>query len=72
MLFRVCHHHVYASVLASDRYVDGDALLSGSRSAAVVRRIGLGPTVIAGCAGFSLPLPLVPLAEGSPPAAGSP
>jgi MFS family permease len=40
VLFRVCQHHVYASVVATDRYVDGNALLSGSRSTAAVA----GPT----------------------------
>ncbi|MCQ4213312.1 MFS transporter [Streptomyces longispororuber] len=36
VLFRVCQHHVYVSVVAADRYVDANALLSGSRSAAAV------------------------------------
>ncbi|WP_407560392.1 MFS transporter [Streptomyces sp. 184] len=42
VLFRVCNHHVYASVLAADRYVDGSALLSGSRSAAAIAGPGAG------------------------------
>ena len=36
VLSRVCKHHVYASVVAAERYVDGNALLSGSRSVAAV------------------------------------
>lgn len=42
VLFRVCNHHVYASVLTPDRYVDGNSLLSGSRSAAAVAGPGAG------------------------------
>ncbi|MFF0723789.1 MFS transporter [Streptomyces sp. NPDC004134] len=42
VLFRVCNHHVYASVLTADRYVAGNALLSGSRSAAAVAGPGAG------------------------------
>uniref|UniRef100_A0AAU3GNP9 MFS transporter n=1 Tax=Streptomyces sp. NBC_01401 TaxID=2903854 RepID=A0AAU3GNP9_9ACTN len=46
VLFRVCNHHVYASVVAADRYVDGNALLSGSRSAAAVAGPGAGGALV--------------------------
>ncbi|WP_328688023.1 MFS transporter [Streptomyces phaeochromogenes] len=46
VLFRVCNHHVYASVVAAERYVDGNALLSGSRSAAAVAGPGAGGTLV--------------------------
>ncbi|MFC8387786.1 MFS transporter [Streptomyces sp. NPDC057238] len=46
VLFRVCNHHVYASVVAADRYVDGNALLSGSRSVAAVAGPGTGGALV--------------------------
>ncbi|WBB63937.1 MFS transporter [Streptomyces sp. WMMC500] len=46
VLFRVCNHHVYASVLAPERFVDGNALLSGSRSAAAVAGPGGGGALV--------------------------
>ncbi|MER5218712.1 MFS transporter, partial [Streptomyces sp. NPDC002838] len=46
VLFRVCNHHVYASVVAAERYVDGNALLSGSRSAASVAGPGAGGALV--------------------------
>ncbi|MER5217886.1 MFS transporter [Streptomyces sp. NPDC002838] len=46
VLFRVCNHHVYASVVAAERYVDGNALLSGSRSAAAVAGPGAGGALV--------------------------
>ncbi|MEO3767110.1 MFS transporter [Streptomyces sp. B5E4] len=46
VLFRVCNHHVYASVLTADRYVDGNALLTGSRSAAAVAGPGAGGALV--------------------------
>ncbi|WAU82673.1 MFS transporter [Streptomyces sp. Qhu-G9] len=44
--FRVCNHHVYASVVAADRYVDGNALLTGSRSVAAVAGPGGGGALV--------------------------
>ncbi|KDN74870.1 MFS transporter [Streptomyces olindensis] len=46
VLFRVCNHHVYASVVAAERYVDGNALLSGSRSAAAVAGPSTGGALV--------------------------
>ena len=46
VLFRVCNHHVYASVVATERYVDGNALLSGSRAAASVAGPSTGGAVV--------------------------
>ncbi|MEX3106021.1 MULTISPECIES: MFS transporter [unclassified Streptomyces] len=46
VLFRVCQHHVYASVVAPDRYVDGNALLSASRSTAAVAGPGTGGALV--------------------------
>lgn len=46
VLFRVCQHHVYASVVATDRYVDGNALLSASRSTAAVGGPSTGGALI--------------------------
>jgi MFS family permease len=46
VLFRVCNHHVYASVVTADRYVDGNALLSGSRSVAAVAGPGTGGALV--------------------------
>ncbi|MCW8382602.1 MFS transporter [Streptomyces justiciae] len=46
VLFRVCNHHVYASVVAPERYVDGNALLSGSRSAAAVAGPSTGGALV--------------------------
>ncbi|ANS66068.1 major facilitator superfamily MFS_1 [Streptomyces lincolnensis] len=46
VLFRVCQHHVYASLLPAERYVDGNALLSGSRSTAAVAGPGTGGMLV--------------------------
>ncbi|WP_326797674.1 MFS transporter [Streptomyces sp. NBC_01808] len=46
VLFRVCKHHVYVAVLAEDRYVEGNALLTGSRSAAEVAGPGAGGALV--------------------------
>jgi MFS family permease len=46
VLFRVCNHHVYASVVARERYVDGNALLSGSRSVAEVAGPSTGGVLV--------------------------
>ncbi|MDF3144724.1 MFS transporter, partial [Streptomyces sp. T21Q-yed] len=46
VLFRVCNHHVYASVVARERYVDGNALLSGSRSVAAVAGPSTGGVLV--------------------------
>ncbi|MEV0637835.1 MFS transporter [Streptomyces sp. NPDC050619] len=46
VLFRVCNHHVYASVVTADRYVDGNALLSGSRSVAAVAGPSTGGALV--------------------------
>ncbi|MFF2847622.1 MFS transporter [Streptomyces sp. NPDC058001] len=46
VLFRVCNHHVYASVVDAERYVDGNALLSGSRSAAEVTGPSTGGALV--------------------------
>ncbi|MFJ6609782.1 MFS transporter [Streptomyces sp. NPDC091289] len=46
VLFRVSKHHVYASVVAADRYVDGNALLSGSRSVASVAGPSAGGALV--------------------------
>lgn len=46
VLFRVCNHHVYASVVAAERYVDGNALLSASRSAAAVAGPSTGGALV--------------------------
>ncbi|WP_399880130.1 MFS transporter [Streptomyces sp. BBFR51] len=46
VLFRVCNHHVYASVVVAERYVEGNALLSGSRSAAAVAGPGAGGALV--------------------------
>jgi MFS family permease len=46
VLFRVCNHHVYASVVAAERYVDGNALLSVSRSAAAVAGPSTGGALV--------------------------
>ncbi|WSL57000.1 MFS transporter [Streptomyces sp. NBC_01725] len=46
VLFRVCNHHVYASVVAAERYVDGNALLSGSRSVAALAGPSTGGAMV--------------------------
>ncbi|MBE8477515.1 MFS transporter [Streptomyces sp. 3R004] len=46
VLFRACNHHVYASVVASDRYVDANALLSGSSSVASVAGPSTGGALV--------------------------
>ncbi|WP_108990796.1 MFS transporter [Streptomyces coelicoflavus] len=46
VLFRVCKHHVYASVVPSERYVDGNALLSGSSSMASVAGPSTGGALV--------------------------
>ncbi|MEV0174331.1 MFS transporter [Streptomyces sp. NPDC050803] len=46
VLFRVCKHHVYASVVAPERYVDANALLSGSTSAASVAGPSTGGALV--------------------------
>ncbi|WP_234334058.1 MFS transporter [Streptomyces viridochromogenes] len=46
VLFRVCQHHVYASVVAPERYVDANALLSGSRSTASVAGPSTGGALV--------------------------
>lgn len=46
VLFRVCNHHVKASLLPAERYVDGNALLTGSRSAASVAGPSTGGALV--------------------------
>ncbi|GHI83371.1 MFS transporter [Streptomyces xanthophaeus] len=42
-------------------------LLGAACSGAVVRALGIGPSVVVGCLGFTLPLLLIPLAHGPLP-----
>ncbi|WP_277762439.1 MFS transporter [Streptomyces sp. IB2014 016-6] len=64
VLFRVCNHHVYASVVAAERYVDGNALLSGSRSVAALAGPSTGGALVQALSGAVRP------ADGRPDLSG--